>query len=207
MTFQKGQPSLLKGFTKETHPGIARAAAAKRGKSRPHLSGALHPNWKGGATGEARTIRNSEAYAEWRKAVFARDDHTCQSCQQRGGKLVAHHIEPFSENPLRRLDVDNGLTLCESCHAARHPERPGMGRGEDKAPRKPFSAEHRAKLSAAHKGRPTWNKGSKGVMEPWNKGLTKETSESVARMAEANRTRMTGKKGPDSPVWKRWHPE
>jgi hypothetical protein len=34
-------------------------------------------------------------------------------------------------------------------------------------------------ISASCKGRIPWNKGTKGVMNAWNKGLTKETSESV----------------------------
>jgi hypothetical protein len=39
----------------------------------------------------------------------------------------------------------------------------------------------RKNLSASCMGRVPWNKGTKGVMVAWNKGLTKETSESVKR--------------------------
>lgn len=53
----------------------------------------------------------------WRVAVFERDGYTCQCCgDKRGGNLNAHHIENFSSNQEGRLDVNNGITLCEPCH-------------------------------------------------------------------------------------------
>ncbi len=72
--------------------------------------------WEGGKTSEAMLIRTSAAYAEWRSAVFARDNYICQICGDRGGKLHADHILPFSTHPDKRLDVDNGRTLCQQCH-------------------------------------------------------------------------------------------
>ena len=79
-------------------------------------SGETHHNWKGGITPEVRKIRNSRKYAVWRAAVFEKDDFTCQDCGERGGKLEAHHIKPFSKFPELRLVVSNGKTLCVKCH-------------------------------------------------------------------------------------------
>ena len=45
--------------------------------------------------------------------------------------------------------------------------------------------DERKKLSDAHKGKPTWNKGKKGVQIPWNKGLTKETDRRVKQYSDA----------------------
>ena len=73
--------------------------------------------------GEAKVIRNSGDYSEWRTAVFERDDYTCQICGQHGGKLNAHHIERFADNPDKRLDIDNGITLCEKCHKKVHSKK------------------------------------------------------------------------------------
>lgn len=49
----------------------------------------------------------------------------------------------------------------------------------------PCSAETKAKLSTALKGRKVWNRGLKGYQKAWNKGLTKETSQVVRNIAEA----------------------
>lgn len=70
--------------------------------------------------GETAKKRNNYAYRQWRKRVLARDK-VCQMC---GGskKLVAHHIKEFAKYPLFRFDVNNGVTLCESCHKLLHKE-------------------------------------------------------------------------------------
>lgn len=73
--------------------------------------------WKGGITEKNMLIRNSADYKEWRKNVFERDDFTCQFCHNRGGRLVADHIFPFSLYPMLRLDPSNGRTLCWDCHS------------------------------------------------------------------------------------------
>ena len=58
----------------------------------------------------------SKKYADWRTSVFERDDYTCKICEQIGGKLNADHIMPFCLYPDKRLDINNGRTLCEDCH-------------------------------------------------------------------------------------------
>ena len=49
-------------------------------------------------------------------AIYMRDDYTCQQCKVRGGRLEAHHVKSFAIHPELRFDVDNGITLCKSCH-------------------------------------------------------------------------------------------
>jgi hypothetical protein len=78
--------------------------------------GAGNTNWKGGITPENKQARASATYKEWRTAVFVRDNYTCVWCGQRGGKLNADHIKPFSTHKHLRFDVSNGRTLCVACH-------------------------------------------------------------------------------------------
>lgn len=74
-------------------------------------------NWIDGRTPEHERIRHSKEYKEWRLSVFERDKFTCVNCgDDKGGNLNADHIKPFCLYPELRLDVDNGRTLCESCH-------------------------------------------------------------------------------------------
>lgn len=56
-------------------------------------------------------------YIKWRKAVYKRDNYTCQCCgDNKGGNLNAHHLENFADNLDLRFDVDNGITLCKKHH-------------------------------------------------------------------------------------------
>lgn len=55
-------------------------------------------------------------YQDWRKAVFERDNYTCQQCHQHGGRLNADHIMPYAKYPELRYDLANGRTLCVDCH-------------------------------------------------------------------------------------------
>lgn len=56
-------------------------------------------------------------YKEWRRAVFVRDAYTCVECGQRGGRLHADHIKPWSTHPALRYEVSNGRTMCVPCHS------------------------------------------------------------------------------------------
>lgn len=57
----------------------------------------------------------------WRKAVYQRDGYACQCCgDATGGNLIAHHLNGWADFPEQRFDVDNGVTLCSTCHTAFH---------------------------------------------------------------------------------------
>jgi hypothetical protein len=61
-------------------------------------------------------IRKWAIYKAWRKAVFERDSYTCQLCGQRGKRLEADHIQPIAVRPDLIVSVNNGRTLCVTCH-------------------------------------------------------------------------------------------
>lgn len=106
----------------ETQIGGPRGPVGKRFK-KGHLSpnkgrkfprGADHWNWKGGTSRDRRM--GDPDYRDWRKAVFGRDDYTCQMCGVRGGQLNADHIKTWRDNPELRYELSNGRTLCVECH-------------------------------------------------------------------------------------------
>lgn len=73
--------------------------------------------WLGGKTSRDIIARGSKEYSVWRKAVFVRDQFTCQICGSLGGRLCADHIKPWCLYPSLRFDIDNGRTLCYPCHS------------------------------------------------------------------------------------------
>jgi hypothetical protein len=83
-------------------------------------------NWKGGKSSEYEKLKRSKEWKLWRKAVFERDNYTCQICHFRSGKgkhhidLHPHHLESASKYPEFRLCLDNGLTVCANCHGKIH---------------------------------------------------------------------------------------
>lgn len=64
--------------------------------------------------------RKTPDYRAWRKAVFERDCYTCQICGKRGGTLNAHHIKRYRNSIEDRTRLENGITLCTSCHREIH---------------------------------------------------------------------------------------
>lgn len=63
-----------------------------------------------------RLARYSPEAKTWRKAIFVRDDYTCQVCNVRGTYLEADHIKPWAYFPELRFELSNGRTLCRACH-------------------------------------------------------------------------------------------
>ena len=61
------------------------------------------------------------SWASVREAVLARDELTCQECRERfpASDLDVHHLVPRKQGG--RDDPANLITLCDGCHAVRHP--------------------------------------------------------------------------------------
>jgi hypothetical protein len=64
--------------------------------------------------------RHYAEYYQWRLEVYKRDNFTCQICGQEHGNINAHHLNSYTDYPEQRLDIDNGATLCETCHILFH---------------------------------------------------------------------------------------
>lgn len=80
-------------------------------------SGENSVNWNKNKTNEERLLeRSTPENRAWAAQVKSRDDYTCVICAARGGKLVSHHLMAYGAYPELRYDIDNGVTLCKTCH-------------------------------------------------------------------------------------------
>jgi hypothetical protein len=82
-----------------------------------------NPNWRGGITPERQVLCNSDEWSIITKRAWERDDAICQRCGldyrdvNRDEVLFhIHHIVPFAESEALRLDLDNLVLLCDTCH-------------------------------------------------------------------------------------------
>lgn len=131
-TFKKGQKAWNKGLPMTWVPGRMKGKtpwnkgkkgvqkSTRKGKPSP-IKGEKHWAWKGGITPINRVIRNSLEMKLWRRAVFERDNYMCVWCGAKNGNgitvvLHADHIKQFAYFPELRFAIDNGRTLCSSCH-------------------------------------------------------------------------------------------
>lgn len=135
----KGRTPWNKGKTKQTDQRVLSYASTLRArKIRPSFLGRRHSEqtkkklsalqqgihvveWTHFVTPENRKIRNSVEAKTWRRLVFERDNYTCVWCGDRSAQrhaviLNADHIKPFALFPELRFSLDNGRTLCKSCH-------------------------------------------------------------------------------------------
>lgn len=90
------------------------------GKIKIKMRGENHWNWKGGVGRHKRNYASKQVeYKNWRKDVFRKDNWTCVNCGNKKD-IVAHHIKSWFKFPELRYVVDNGLTVCKSCHSGIH---------------------------------------------------------------------------------------
>jgi hypothetical protein len=87
--------------------------------------GEKHHNWQGGKTEQNAIDRQSVEYKLWREAVYRRDHYTCRLCGVKSRNLCPHHIKSWARHEDIRYEVDNGITLCKTCHDAHHAKSGG----------------------------------------------------------------------------------
>lgn len=60
--------------------------------------------------------RDTPIYKLWISSVLDRDNHKCMCCESTKN-LEAHHIVNYANDKAKRIDIHNGITLCEACHS------------------------------------------------------------------------------------------
>lgn len=103
-----GQSPWNKGLTQAVDERLKSISENRKGEKNWQY---IHGNSK-----SHKTAWGSSVHKQWRKAVFERDNYTCQICGVVGGILNADHIKCFAHHESLRYEVSNGRTLCETCH-------------------------------------------------------------------------------------------
>lgn len=65
--------------------------------------------------------RSGFKHVAWSTLVKERDQNSCTKCGS-AYELHAHHVKSYKMHPELRYDVNNGITLCSSCHRKHHKE-------------------------------------------------------------------------------------
>lgn len=83
--------------------------------------GENNTNYNPNITNEEREKgRHIEGYDDFIMNVYERDNYTCQYCRKHGGKLNTHHLNGYDNYKDFRIEVNNGIVLCEDCHKEFH---------------------------------------------------------------------------------------
>lgn len=83
-----------------------------KGKTPKHLSKVKIPKIRKRVSEHKRSCKR----AQWGLDVKTRDSFKCQNCGSEKD-LQAHHIVKWKSDENLRFDLDNGITLCRSCHS------------------------------------------------------------------------------------------
>lgn len=109
----RAKRALYSSSTLGKHWRVSEQAKVNIKKTRK--KGAEHPNWKGGVTSQ-NDMDRAIFKKTYQKQILARDNYTCQICNQYSGNLQVDHIKKWSDFPELRFDIDNCRTLCMACH-------------------------------------------------------------------------------------------
>lgn len=86
-------------------------------------SGENHHSYNPNLTEEERSLSRDMLYGKskrsWRAKVHKAHGWRCVLCGSKE-KLIAHHLDSYANHPDKRLDVDNGVTLCDYHHKDFH---------------------------------------------------------------------------------------
>lgn len=73
-----------------------------------------------------KAFYNSGLWQHKRIDALERDNNECQKCKDNGLYSAAdcvHHKKHLKQHPELALDLENLISLCNSCHDEEHPEK------------------------------------------------------------------------------------
>lgn len=117
-SFDKEQISNFSDIRKEWYNDEELGEARRKSQSIMY-TGSNNPMFKGAIYKRETTWRNYN----FRYLVLKRDNCTCVKCGVRKepkSEMKAHHLNGYNWHIEGRLDVNNGVTLCNECHLRFH---------------------------------------------------------------------------------------
>ena len=85
------------------------------------MYGENNRNYNPDLTDEDRQDRRLvEGYKEWAYKIKEQANFICDCCGEQNGVHHSHHLESYNSNKELRLDLNNGVCLCEKCHKEFH---------------------------------------------------------------------------------------
>jgi len=66
---------------------------------------------------------NTKKWKQKRKTILKRDEYQCRECRRYGKFTPAdtvHHIYPLEDYPQYKLNSNNLISLCNTCHENMH---------------------------------------------------------------------------------------
>ena len=93
-------------------------------------TGSMNPRYVDGGSPERQRLYVRGEGRRFLQDVRARDNHMCVRCgAPRQGKrsLHVHHIKDWAGNPELRFDMNNVVSLCQSCHSFVHSRKNTAG--------------------------------------------------------------------------------
>lgn len=82
-------------------------------------TGEDNPRYVDGSSPERQRLYAQGKGKDFLSTVLRRDEYCCQRCQapKKGARsLHVHHIMPWAGNKNLRFDLNNVVTVCDSCH-------------------------------------------------------------------------------------------
>lgn len=89
---------------------------SRKGKNHPRYNSMLSEK-------DRNDKRIFSGYHDWKFKVKEKYKFQCLVCgDDKGGNLVSHHLDSYHDNISSRIDINNGVCLCEKCHTSFHKE-------------------------------------------------------------------------------------
>ena len=121
VAWNKGTKGVMKPNKTSFKPGRVNAKGVGFQRGAPSVGRLFVKNnipWTKGKNfdGNCRECANNK---QWKKTILERDLHKCKQCASTY-RLQVHHVKNWEEFPELRFDINNGITLCISCHMKLH---------------------------------------------------------------------------------------